>query len=355
MSRAVNFGYVGCGFMGQKVHIPNFKSIPGCNFIALAELRPKLGKMVQERHRIPKLYPSHLELADDDEIEAVGISGGFHVQGEIAKDFLKAGKHVFVEKPMAVTSEQAEDILSSSRKTAARIMVGYMKRHDAGNVLVKELIDGYRRSGELGRIIYCRNHGFCGDWVSGLDTPMDNTDEAYPAQPPPPVPKWLSGGEYDKYIGYLQQYVHNINLMRWFLGASDAVSVREVDLDEDGYTGITVFDMGGVRSLLESGGITHYRWDEHTQVYFEHGWVRTWAPPLLMKGATAEIEVYRGLASGHEYTRPIPRERWSWSYYREAEHFIKSVAESKEFSTPGEEALIDVRVVEQVYRRYLGR
>lgn len=355
MARAVNFGYVGCGFMAQKVHIPNFKSIAGCNFLALAELRTNLGRKVQERFKIPKLYSSHLDLAEDDEIEAVGISGGFHVQGDIARDVLRAGKNVFVEKPMAVTLEQGEEIMNAARKSGARIMVGYMKRYDAGNLLMKDLIDEQRKSSEFGRILYCRNHGFCGDWVSGLDTPMDSTDEPYPEQPPPPVPKWMSEDEYKKYVGYLQQYIHNINLMRWFLDSSDRVKVRGVDLDEDGYTGITVFDMDGIRALLESGGITFYRWDEHTQVYFEHGWIKTWAPPLLMKNATAEVEIYRGVGDRHEFLRPIPPERWSWSYHKEAEHFIESLTEGKEFRSPGKDALIDIRLVEEIFRLHLKR
>jgi predicted dehydrogenase len=234
-------------------------------------------------------------------------------------------------------------------------MVGYMKRYDAGNWYVKEAVGKYRRSGELGKVLYCRNHGFCGDWISGLDTPMDSTDEPYPEQPPPPIPKWMSAREYQKYIGYLQQYVHNINLMRWFLEASDRAAVRVVELDEDGYTGITIFDMAGIRAALESGGITYYRWDEHTQIYFEHGWIHTWAPPLLMRNMVAEVEIYRGSDGRHEFLRPIPEDRWSWSYHKEAEHFIRSISEGSEFRSPGEDALLDLKLVEEVFKIHLKK
>ena len=43
----VRLGYVGCGFMAQKVHIPNLLSTPGCELVALAELRQELGRKVQ--------------------------------------------------------------------------------------------------------------------------------------------------------------------------------------------------------------------------------------------------------------------------------------------------------------------
>ena len=104
----IRLGYIGCGFMAQKVHIPNFASIPDCELIGLAEVRAELGKTVQTRFGIPQLYSDHSELAQNADIEAVAVSADFALQGEIAKDLLLAGKHVFMEKPMAVSTEQAE-------------------------------------------------------------------------------------------------------------------------------------------------------------------------------------------------------------------------------------------------------
>jgi len=119
-------GYIGCGFMAQKVHIPNLISLPECELIAIAELREELAKKVQARYRIPKCYQNHKELAKDAEIEAVGVSGHYAVQGEIAIDLLRAGKDVFVEKPMAVSVSQAERILEAVRESGRRLMVGYV-------------------------------------------------------------------------------------------------------------------------------------------------------------------------------------------------------------------------------------
>ncbi len=69
----VRIGYVGCGFMAQKVHIPNLLSLPECELVALAEVRGELGKRVQARHGIPNLYPDHRALAEDDSIPAVAV------------------------------------------------------------------------------------------------------------------------------------------------------------------------------------------------------------------------------------------------------------------------------------------
>ena len=353
----IRLGYVGCGFMAQKVHLPNLASIPGCELVALAELRPELGKRVQARFGIPELYPDHRALLAEAEVDAIAVSADFMVQGQIARDALAAGKHVFMEKPMAISLQQADAILDAARGSGARLMVGYMKRYDAGNELVKAKLAEFRSSGELGALTYARNHGFCGDWTAGIDVPMERTDEPM-VRVPPTGPDWLPPQHLRAYLGYLQQYTHNVNLLRWFLGAGDGagddVRVRAVDLDEDGYTGVTVLDVAGTRAVLETGRLSHYRWDEHTQLYFEHGWIQTWAPPLLLKQVPAEVEIYYA-GEKQTFTRPIPVERWSWSYKREAEHFVACLQTGEPFRSSGEDTRTDVRLFEEIWRAHLAQ
>src|SRR2546426_7073524 len=96
--RPVRFGYVGCGFMAQKVHLPNFRRIRGCELIALAEVRAGLRDRIAGRYGIPRRYSSHEELARDPEIEAVGVSAGYAPPGEMARGLLRAREHVLMEK-----------------------------------------------------------------------------------------------------------------------------------------------------------------------------------------------------------------------------------------------------------------
>jgi len=348
---SIRLGYVGCGFMAQKVHLPNFSSVSGCQLVAIAEVRAELGRRVQEHFRIPRLYSSHRELIEDADVDAVAVSADFALQGEIAREALAAGKHVFMEKPMAISVEQADRILAAAADSGARLMVGYMKRYDAGNELAKRYVDEFRCSGELGRITYVRNHGFCGDWTGGSDAPMIETEE-----PKPSVehrgPSWLPDKHLDNYIAYLQQYTHNINLLRWFLDADDDANVRAVDLDKDGYTGVTILEIAGQRAVLETGQVSYYAWDEHTQIYFEDGWVRTSTPPLLLRNMPATVEVYKG-GGVQKFLQPVPNPVWSWSYRREAEHFIECIITGNEFRSSGEDTRTDVRLLEEIYRLFL--
>jgi predicted dehydrogenase len=347
----IRIGYVGCGFMAQKIHIPNLVSIPDCELVALAEVRQDLGRKVQARFGIPKLYADHQALLADPDIQAIGVSAAFMVQGNIARDALLAGKDVLMEKPMAISVAQADAIIDAAKQTGKRLMVGYMKRYDAGNELVKAKIEEFKASDELGPITYARNHSFCGDWIAGLDVPMDTSDEPMPSVPTI-GPDWLPPEFMKQYLGYLQQYTYNINLLRWFLDAGDNVSVRAVDLDADGYTGVVVLNVNGTRATLESGSLSHYRWDEHTQVYFRHGWIQTWAPPLLLKQVPAEVEIYRA-GKEQTFTRAIPQPAWTWSYKREAEYFVRCLQSGEPFRSSAEDTRTDVRLFEEIFRAYL--
>ena len=350
--RAVRFGYVGCGFMAQKVHLPNFSSIPGCELMALAEVRAGLRDRIADRYRIPRRYSSHEEMARDPEIEAVAVSAGYALQGQMARELLRAGKHVFMEKPMAVTVKDAEAILAASREGGGRLMVGYMKRYDVGNEVAKAAIDRFRENSELGAVTYARNHGFCGDWIQNLDTPFERDPEPQP--PSPEVgPDWMPNQFVSSYLGYLQQYTHNINLLRWFLGGDPTnCRVRAVDL-RDGYSGIVSLEINGVQAVLESGSISYWGWEEHSQIYFRDGWVRVDAPALLQKNQPAQVEIYRG-GKAQSYERPLGQPVWSWSYRREAEHFIEQVRTGQSFRSGGEDTLADVMLFEEIYRAYLG-
>jgi len=352
MTDRIRMGYVGCGFMAQKVHLPNIMSIDECELTALAELRPQLGEKVRSRLGVPKLYASHAELAQDAEIDAVGVSGHFVAQGEVAIDLLRAGKCVIMEKPMAVSLAQAQRILAAERQGGGRLMVAYMKRYDAGNVLFKQMMDAFLSSGELGDVQYVRNHGFCGDWTAGIDAPMDTTDEPYPPAPSA-WPDWLPEGHRKGYIGYLQQYTHNVNLVRWFLDAGDDASVKAVDLDDDGMTGVAVLDVAGRRALIESGSLPYHAWEEHTQVYFQKGWMRTCAPPLLLKNVPATVEVYRGDRAEKVLADHFPAGGWTWSYKEEMRHFVDCVMTGRPFRSPAADAMSDVRLLEDIYRRHV--
>ncbi len=353
MNNPVRFAYVGCGFVGQRIHIPNFASLPDCRFVAIAEARPELGAKVAARYGIERVYASHHEIAADAEIEAVGVSAPYALQGGIAEDLLRAGKQVFMEKPMAVSVQRAQSIVEAERSGGGRLMVGYMKRYDAGNLLLKKHLEAWKSSGEAGKIVLARNHGFGGNWVYGQDpnVPFETSDDT-PPPAPDECPAWLPDERKNSYLGYLQQWTHNINLLRFFLGGE--AQIKHVDLDSDGMTGAVLFDIGGTRAIVESAYTQFHGWEEHTQIYFEGGWLRTQAPPLMQKEMPATVEIYR---AGNKDRAPQQVQEFAapgWSYREEAKHFLARVRDGLPFDSTAQDTLTDVRLFEDIYRQFLN-
>jgi predicted dehydrogenase len=354
----IQLGYVGCGFMAQHVHLPNFSSLSQCALVAIAERRPQLARDVASRFAVGKVYSSHLELAADSQIDAVAVSANYAQQGEIAADLLKAGKHVFMEKPMAVSVLQGAKILDAAKKGNARLMVGFMKRFDPGNVLARTTIRRWRRDGTKGRLLYARNHGFQGHWLNGLSQSEPFTDSPEPIEPFDAanlLPSWLPNNEANKYLAYLQQYSHNLNLLRFLLDADrqPKTRVETVSLDVDGMTGLTILHLSGIRSTLETGASKFHRWDEQTQIYFEGGWIKLEAPRFFAKSEFSTVEIYEAEPIPH-YSYPVVSSEHDWNYRAEAAHFLNSLQTGQPFVSSGEDALIDVWLSEQIYKKYLG-
>jgi predicted dehydrogenase len=119
-------------------------------------------------------------------------------------------------------------------------------------------------------------------------------------------------------------------------------------------TGVAVLNLGGVRSVVESADIAFHYYDDHTQVYFEKGWVHAWAPPLFHRAAQSRVEIYEG-GERHRYSYPLADPLDAWQYREEAAHFLEALRAGTPFRSSGEDTLPDVRLYEEIYKAHLGR
>ena len=90
------------------------------------------------------------DLLEDDELDAVALATPVATHAELAERVLRAGKHCFVEKPLARSVEEAERVVAAARDGGRVLMVGHLLEYHPGVQLLKDVID----SGELGEIRY---------------------------------------------------------------------------------------------------------------------------------------------------------------------------------------------------------
>lgn len=144
----VKYGVIGLGFFGEK-HTEVLKDLPGVELIAVCTRRPHRLQEISQRFNVPKTYTDYKKLLDDKEIEAVSIVTHINDHRDIAIDALEAGKHVFLEKPMAGTVEDCNRIIEAVKSAKGKFMVGHICRFDTRITLAKQAID----RGQIGRIV----------------------------------------------------------------------------------------------------------------------------------------------------------------------------------------------------------
>ena len=343
----VRLAMVGCGMMGQSVHLQNFLKIPKCEIVAICDQDAELAAKVAERYGVPASFGSIDDLIRGAEFDAAAAIVMWPLNASVAIPLLEAGKHVYIEKPMSNSSAEANAIADAADRNRVRLMVAYMKRYDLGVELAKRLLDQAVADGTMGAVQYARFHQFDGEWVTGYNAPRIMS--AKPASPPPSwqgVPDFVREEDRSFFAADLAYMCHIVNLIRFLLG--DPRGVRFVGLkDKRPCTPrrVTLLDYGEFDCLWETGHTATPFFDEGGQIRFEKGWMRLAVHAPLRIGAPADVEVFRdGRLERHH-------PGWGWSFYREAEHFIDCVLNNTESKSPGRDAARDVALMEEIYRR----
>ena len=107
----IRWGILGCATIAVESVIPAMINSKYCTVAGIASITLKKAESVANQFQIPYFYGSYQELLDDNEIEAVYIPLPNHLHVKWAIKALQAGKHVLVEKPVGISSEEPEKIL----------------------------------------------------------------------------------------------------------------------------------------------------------------------------------------------------------------------------------------------------
>ena len=140
---------IGAGYWGPNL-IRNLNEAPGAEPVAVADLSQERLDGIHKRFPAVRLTTDHTTLFDDKDIDAVAIATPVHTHRPLVEQALAAGKHVFVEKPLAATSVDAEAMVRAAEKAGRTLMVGHTFVYNPAVVTVRTLIE----KGELGRVNY---------------------------------------------------------------------------------------------------------------------------------------------------------------------------------------------------------
>jgi predicted dehydrogenase len=308
MTRVAMFG---CGWI-QDFHARGVLA-HGDELVAVANHREATARAFAERYRITRVTTDWEALAADPGVDAgvVATPNALHAPQAIA--LLRNGKHVIVEKPMALSLTECDEMIAASRAGGASLMVAHCWRFRDEVIGMRDRI----AAGDFGDIVKTRGYGVHAKWgPSGWFTD----------------PRLAGGG------ALVDMGVHAIDTARFLLGDPEpadvcaAIGTRYAEgrytVDDDGI--LLIGWSNGVNSVVESGW-----WHPHlggleadTEVYGTGGYARIWPPDEP--------------AADYEHcTQPM--------YSAQMAEFLDAIAEGRQPAPTGEDGRVVIRVVEEAY------
>ena len=145
----VRWGFIGCGEVTEKKSGPAFNMVDGSKVVAVMSRDEEKVKSYAKRHNIPRWYTDAQELIGDEDVNAIYIATPPSSHATFAIMAMKAGKPVYIEKPMAASYEDCARINRISQETGVPCFVAYYRRYLPYFQKVRQLVD----DGEIGNVI----------------------------------------------------------------------------------------------------------------------------------------------------------------------------------------------------------
>jgi predicted dehydrogenase len=149
MTDPVRIAVVGLGYWGPNL-VRNINEFPGAEPVVVCDLRSDALDTITRRYPAVRATTSFSEVLADDEVDAVVIATPVSRHHPMAAAALRAGKHVFVEKPLAASSREASDLIGLAERLGLVLMPGHTFLYSPPVMMIRKLIE----SGELGEIYF---------------------------------------------------------------------------------------------------------------------------------------------------------------------------------------------------------
>ncbi|KQY92919.1 dehydrogenase [Paenibacillus sp. Root52] len=315
----------GCGAIAERRHIPEYADNENVELVAFADPIVERAEKMAETYG-GKAYSSYEELLANETVDAVSVCTPNYLHAPMAIAAANAGKHVLVEKPMAVSTEEGEQMIEAAKKNNVFLMVGHNQRLMPPHVKAKEILD----SGRLGKVLNFRtSFGHPGPeaWsVDGADSWFFRKEEA------------IMGAMGD--LG-----VHKSDFIRYLL--SDEVSEvagfistlhKEGTKVDDNATCLLRMKSGAIGTLVASW--TQYRaGDNSTVLWCENGVMKIGT----VDGDEVIVELTNGTVETYKVGAMATNEKQVPSGVIDA--FVESIVTNTPPSISGEEGLRSLQVI----------
>ena len=147
--KILKWGFIGCGEVTEKKSGPAFNEVEGSSVVAVMSRNEQKARVYAISHNVPRWYTDAQQLVDDPDVNAIYVATPPSSHATFAIMAMKAGKPVYVEKPLAASYEDCARITSISERTGVPCFVAYYRRYLPYFLRVRQILD----EGLIGRVL----------------------------------------------------------------------------------------------------------------------------------------------------------------------------------------------------------
>jgi predicted dehydrogenase len=223
MSSPVRFGVIGAGALAMNQHIPNLMRTHHAVLHAVCDLNKQRLDLVSDKYDVGYTTTDYQQLLDDPSIDVILIATAADGHLSLTLEALSAGKHVYVEKPLAETADECAQVIQAQKQADRHVAIGFNRRMAPALRLAKDIAN---------------HHG-------GVKHIHYRVSDAY----------WSWGAHYPKRTRIVHEVCHMFDLVRYLTGSNpNTVYCMEARADDE--TVCIRFDSGCVASIMSSGYAT---------------------------------------------------------------------------------------------------
>jgi predicted dehydrogenase len=336
-----NIGVIGLGKIASHFHIPAWTEISNCTLHALCDSNQSTLELKGKEYSITNLYADYQELLKDKSTDIININtpNKFHYQQTI--DSLNTGKHVVIEKPFALNSGEAKEMVACAKANKVKLMCTHQSRFRPET---KTIVDAINRN-ELGEIYYVKATNIANRGVP---------------EPSHYILNSKNGGGPINDIG-----VHMLDLAWLFLGCPEPVSVYAIKHNTFSQTNEYVLNRSGdnIKETYdcEDLGIIQIKFKKNKSLCLETSYLLnhpeniveckvygtkggiTWPDNKIVKSNKGAIEI--------SY---LEKEKPYYASIKQLEHFVNCIEQNRKTIIPPEQSVTIIQMLEAIHLSAFG-
>lgn len=337
MTNPVRLAFVGCG---NGLHVsfgPILQFVQGLEVVVGVDPSPEALARAREEYGIARGYHTLEECLEQETVDAALIATPVYQHRDQAVACAQRGVHVLLEKPMARTPAECDEIIAAHKKADTILMVAFMKRFNRSMLKVAELL----AEGAIGQVMGVRHNW---DWGGHEGASF--------------APQWR--GRLETWGGQWQDHgSHSVDLARWWAGPVRSVmacfDITEPFMEVDNEYNVICTHVSGARSVHQSSKFFHRQSEEHYLIFGETGTIELRHSAAVWHYTTpykVYLHRYGRLRENHQSPFSINwlKEGQQFGQYKvELEHFVECVRDHKPPRTTGEDGRIVAEIISAAY------